>query len=497
MKKMKTIKTISCGAILILLVGIIAIYKTEAFTQKNNQSKENNPIIEDGIVTLNSTQIEQIDKKLKENSCEMIGLFYPLVERKLNFQNFETRISAIRNYIHGKQLTEKLDSKSDKIIWKNLGGVLSDNMLIEINFLSDYYQKLFGESLDKDQLNPEKIYEGNYYDTGEIPCGGCVDYTPVLNKIEYEKATNTYTIFIVDLTMAPESYKNTKQLTDEEIEKNNLKDKIGLLKISFKWINNQVVLKSTESNPIPYSNPNQTTETNVQEQTNTNNIQTSGNSTTNQNNTQTNPINDKLVTLTNTQINQIDKNLKENSCEMIGLFYPLVERKLDFNDFETRISAIRNYVIDKQIKGIIGKNTDKIISKDLGDIVSSNTLLEINFLKDYYQRIFKEELDEKHLDSKKIYEEKYYDTGIVPGGGCLLYTPVLNKIEYEKATDTYTILILDLSKAPDNYKNVKQLTDEEIEKNNLKEKLGLLKISFKWTNNQVILKSTESHPIPY
>ena len=74
---------------------------------------------------------------------------------------------------------------------------------------------------------------------------------------------------------------------------------------------------------------------------------------------------------------------------------------------------------------------------------------------------------------------------------------MLNKIEYEKATDTYTILILDLSKAPDNYKNVKQLTDEEIEKNNLKEKLGLLKISFKWTNNQVILKSTESHPIPY
>ncbi len=182
----------------------------------------------------------------------MIGLFYPLVERKLNFQNFETRISAIRNYIHGKQLTEKLNSKSDKIIWKDLGGVLSDNMLIEINFLSDYYQKLFGESLDKTQLNSEKIYEDNYYDTGEIPCGGCLLYTPVLNKIEYEKATDTYTIFIVDLSMAPESYKNTKQLTDEEIEKNNLKDKIGLLKISFKWMNNQVVLKSTESHPIPY-----------------------------------------------------------------------------------------------------------------------------------------------------------------------------------------------------------------------------------------------------
>ena len=74
----------------------------------------------------------------------------------------------------------------------------------------------------------------------------------MLNKIEYEKATDTYTIFIVDLSKAPESYKNTKQLTDEEIEKNNLKDKIGLLKISFKWMNNQVVLKSTESHPIPY-----------------------------------------------------------------------------------------------------------------------------------------------------------------------------------------------------------------------------------------------------
>ena len=60
---MKKLKTISCGIILILLIGIIAIYKTEEFSKKNNQLKENNHIIEDGIVTLSSVQIEQIDKK--------------------------------------------------------------------------------------------------------------------------------------------------------------------------------------------------------------------------------------------------------------------------------------------------------------------------------------------------------------------------------------------------------------------------------------------------
>jgi hypothetical protein len=243
---MKKMIAISCGVILIVLAGFV-IYQNSHFDKSETSTREDYSMLKDGKVRLNTDQIEQIDKKLKENRCEMLGLFYPLIERKLDFQDFETRISSIRNYLHGQQLTGKIPNETDKIIWKDLGGMISYNMLIKIDCLEDYYQKLFGEKLDKQQLNPKDIYENNYYDTGGVPGGGCLSYTPVLNKIEYDNKKDIYTIFIVDVNGAPANYQNKKQLDDEEIEDNGLEDKLNYLKISFKWKDNQIMLQSSES----------------------------------------------------------------------------------------------------------------------------------------------------------------------------------------------------------------------------------------------------------
>lgn len=244
---MKNIKMISFGIILILLIGIIIIYKNGVFDKNNDQMKENNFITEDGNVILSTSQIEQIDTKLKENSCEMVILFLPLVEIQLDFQDFETRISSIRNYLHGKQLSGKLSRETDEIIWRDLGDIVSYNTLVRMDVLEDYHQRLFKEDLDKSKLDPEKIYEEKYYDTGIVPDGGCLPYVPVLNKIKYDKQKDVYTMFIVDAYPISEIYQKEKQLTDEEIEKNGLKEKLSYLKISFKWKNDQIILLSSES----------------------------------------------------------------------------------------------------------------------------------------------------------------------------------------------------------------------------------------------------------
>ena len=245
MKKMKNLKIVCSGFILILFVigGFVSYMK---FSENKNNQKEQ----ESGIVNLTQEQINQIDNQLKENSCEIIGMFYPLVERNLNFQNFDTRIIAIRNYISHKNMSGKIEYNEQNVIFKDLGDPASSNALFHIDFLKEYYQKIFKEELDEKQLKKENIWDDIYYDTGAIPCGGCLTYIPVLNKIEYDKQTNTYTMTIVDVSLLEETYKNSKILEDTEIDSKNIGNKLGYLKISFQWKDNQIILISSKSNPL-------------------------------------------------------------------------------------------------------------------------------------------------------------------------------------------------------------------------------------------------------
>ncbi|MCI8394355.1 MAG: hypothetical protein HFH86_02600 [Bacilli bacterium] len=194
--------------------------------------------------------------------------------------------------------------------------------------------------------------------------------------------------------------------------------------------------------------------------------------------------------------NKIAYTLQENSCLIEYLFSPFNERTFDYQNLEERLEFIRNHLF---IESSVGKiDATSIIEYHHNNEESgpmAEALIKKEYLKEQSKNFFEIDIKEEEFLPERILEGygDYYNTQMLPDGGCFPYYPILNKITYDEKADTYSIYIINYQEITkdEDYLNHNQITDTELKKQYNKEKVGQLIITYQKKEDKVKLIKAE------
>ena len=121
---------------------------------------------------------------------------------------------------------------------------------------------------------------------------------------------------------------------------------------------------------------------------------------------------------------------------------------------------------------------------------SSDVFVQKGYLEEKSKTFFNQEITEEDFAALEKIGNVYYDTGVAADGGCPIYYPVLNKIEYNEENDLYSLYLIDyrsFSNDLASYENTDKITDEELEEKELLDQIDILQIDYQIKEGKKIL----------